>query len=143
MAEVAVERRQLRRLARRGRPLLAWGQGIAWLVVVVGAMTFLLTFPPVLAIMDYQRGGQESYWPGMGSLLIDHPLIYVYKVTSVNLVGTLLVWLGVVLAVTQAQGVTIQLPNFLAPRGDEHYAGGHWLASFAVYLVSERGLSSR
>ncbi|RFF27896.1 DUF2891 domain-containing protein [Wenzhouxiangella sp. 15181] len=24
---------------------------------------------------------------------------------------------------------------------DEHYAGGHWLASFAVYLLSRRGLS--
>lgn len=24
---------------------------------------------------------------------------------------------------------------------DEHYAGGHWLASFAVYLLSKRGLS--
>lgn len=27
----------------------------------------------------------------------------------------------------------------LAGVGDEHYAGGHWLASFAVYLLSERG----
>ena len=35
--------------------------------------------------------------------------------------------LGVVLAVTQAQGVTIQLPNFLAPRGDEQYAGEGFL----------------
>ena len=35
--------------------------------------------------------------------------------------------LGVVLAVTQANGVTIQLPNFLAPRGDEHYAGEGFL----------------
>lgn len=25
---------------------------------------------------------------------------------------------------------------------DEHYAGGHWLASFAVYLLSRRGLSA-
>ena len=24
---------------------------------------------------------------------------------------------------------------------DEHYAGGHWLASFAVYLLSERGIA--
>ena len=28
--------------------------------------------------------------PALGSLLIDHPLIYVYKITSVNLVGTAL-----------------------------------------------------
>ncbi|NBD94957.1 MAG: DUF2891 family protein [Gammaproteobacteria bacterium] len=25
---------------------------------------------------------------------------------------------------------------------DEHYAGGHWLASFAVYLLSQRGLGA-
>lgn len=30
----------------------------------------------------------------------------------------------------------------LAGVGDEHYAGGHWLASFAVYLLSERGLGN-
>ena len=35
--------------------------------------------------------------------------------------------LGVVLAVTQAQGVTIPIPNFLAPRGDEQYAGEGFL----------------
>lgn len=29
----------------------------------------------------------------------------------------------------------------LAGVSDEHYAGGHWLASFAVYLLTERGLS--
>lgn len=29
----------------------------------------------------------------------------------------------------------------LAGVGDEHYAGSHWLASFAVYLLSRRGLS--
>jgi hypothetical protein len=28
----------------------------------------------------------------------------------------------------------------LAGVSDEHYAGGHWLASFAVYLVSQRGI---
>ena len=35
--------------------------------------------------------------------------------------------LGVVLAVTQAQGVTIPIPNFLAPRGDEQHAGEGFL----------------
>lgn len=29
----------------------------------------------------------------------------------------------------------------LAGVSDEHYAGGHWLASFAVYLLTRRGLS--
>lgn len=91
--------RQLRRQARLGRPVLAWGAGLALVAAVIGVGAFLLTFPPVLSIMDYQRGGQESYWPGLGALLIDHPLVYVYEVTSVNLVGVLLVWLGIALAI--------------------------------------------
>ena len=91
--------RQLRRTARRGRPVLAWSLMAAWVLLVVGAITFLVTFPPVRSIMDYQRGGQDSYLPGVGSLLIDHPLIYVYKITSVNLVGAVLVATGVALTV--------------------------------------------
>lgn len=91
--------RQLRRTARRGRPVLAWSLMAAWVVLVVGVLTFLVTFPPVRSIMDYQRGGQDSYLPGLGSLFIDHPLIYVYKITSVNLVGAVLVATGVALTV--------------------------------------------
>jgi hypothetical protein len=30
----------------------------------------------------------------------------------------------------------------LAAVTGEHYEGGHWLGSFAVYLVSRRGISS-
>lgn len=91
--------RQLLRTARLGRPVLAGATGLALAVAVVGTLVFLLTFEPVRSIMDYRRGGQDSYLPGIGSLTIDHPLIYVYKVTSVGLVLTLLVWLGVVLTV--------------------------------------------
>lgn len=31
----------------------------------------------------------------------------------------------------------------LAGVSDEHYAGGHWLGSFALYLISQRGLGDR
>ncbi|MFK5634187.1 DUF6541 family protein [Ornithinimicrobium sp. LYQ103] len=91
--------RQLRRHARRGARLGAALVMVLWVVSIVGVLAFLVTFPPVRSIMDYQRGGQDSYLPALGSLLIDHPLIYVYKITSVNLVATLLVWLGVALTV--------------------------------------------
>jgi hypothetical protein len=91
--------RQLRRHARRGAPVAAALGMLAWVVAIVAVITFLVTFPPVRSIMDYQRGGQDSYLPALGSLLIDHPLIYVYKITSVNLVATLLVWLGIGLTV--------------------------------------------
>lgn len=91
--------RQLRRQARAGRRVGAWVLGVGWVVAVVAVLAFLVNFPPVRSIMDYQRGGQESYLPALGSLSIDHPLVYVYKTTSVNLVGTLLVWLGIALTV--------------------------------------------
>jgi hypothetical protein len=94
--------RQLRRRARLGSPILAWSLMAAWVATVVAVLFFLVNFPPVRSIMDYQRGGQDSYLPGIGSLLIDHPLIYVYKVTSVNLVGTLLVLAGAALTVRRA-----------------------------------------
>lgn len=90
--------RQLWRMGRRGAPVLATLLMVGWVAGVVAATVFLLNFGPVRAIMDYARGGQESYLPGMASMLIDHPLIYVYKITSVNLVGTILVALGIVLA---------------------------------------------
>lgn len=89
--------RQLRRTARQGRPVLAWVVGLGTAAAVVGGLWFLVNFPAVRSIMDYQRGGQDSYLPGMGSMLIDHPLIYVYKITSVNLAVTLLVWVGIAL----------------------------------------------
>lgn len=89
--------RQLRRHARNGSPVLAWTAMVAWVVGVAAVLAFLVTFPPVRSIMDYERGGQDSYLPGLGSLLIDHPLIYVYSVTSVNLVGSVLVLVGVAL----------------------------------------------
>lgn len=91
--------RQLLRIGRRGRPVGASLLMAGWVVANVGVLAFLVNFPPVQSIMDYRRGGQDSYLPGTGSLLIDHPLIYVYKITSVNLVGSALVLLGVVLAV--------------------------------------------
>src|SRR5699024_4680466 len=87
--------RQLRRQARAGRAVGAWVLGVGWVVAVVGVLVFLVNFEPVRSIMDYERGGQESYLPGIGSLTIDHPLVYVYKTTSVNLAVTLLVWLGI------------------------------------------------
>ncbi|SOC51287.1 DUF6541 family protein [Ornithinimicrobium cerasi] len=90
--------RQLVRMGRRGRPVRAALLMTVWVVAIVGTIVFLVNFPPVRSIMDYRRGGQDSYLPGVGSLLIDHPLIYVYKITSVNLIGTALVLLGGVLA---------------------------------------------
>lgn len=58
----------------------------------------VLTSEPVSSIVSYERGGQSSYLPGIGSLLIDHPLIYVYPITSVNVVITILAAIGIVLS---------------------------------------------
>lgn len=90
--------RQARRYWRRGHrwvvALLATG---LLLVGVVGSV-LVLSSPPVASIVSYERGGQPTYWPGIGALLIDHPLIYVYQITSVNVVVTALVITGAVLA---------------------------------------------
>lgn len=90
--------RQARRYYRRGHRAT-----VAVLVITLALVTgvgsvLVLASPPVASIVSYQRGGQPSYWPGIGALLIDHPLIYVYDITSVNLVVTALVVTGVVLA---------------------------------------------
>lgn len=90
--------RQVRRFWRRGHRLAV----VLTTVVVTSLSLFVavavLSSEPVEAIVGYQRGGQPSYLPGIGSLLIDHPLIYVYDITSVNLVVTVLVAVGIVLS---------------------------------------------
>lgn len=93
--------RQGRRYWRRGHQ---WSVGLLFgalvIAVVVGGY-WLINFPPVQAIVGYERGGQPSYWPGIGSLLIDLPLIYVYGVRSVNLVITVMVGIGIYLAISR------------------------------------------
>jgi len=87
--------RQARRLWRDGRRV---GVAVAVGAVAGGgllAAIVVLTSPQVAAIVGYQRGGQDSYWPGVRALLLDHPLIYVYDITAVNIASTLLVLLGV------------------------------------------------
>lgn len=89
--------RQARRFWRRGHRLTVALSGAVVVSAAVLAAVVVLTSEPVGAIVGYERGGQPSYLPGMGALLIDHPLIYVYDITSVNVVTTVLVGIGVVL----------------------------------------------
>jgi hypothetical protein len=91
--------RQGRRYWRRGHPWSLTLVATALTVIVVVGSVLVLSSPPVASIVSYERGGQPTYWPGIGALLIDHPLIYVYEITSVNLVVTALVLTGIVLAV--------------------------------------------
>ena len=93
--------RQGRRYWRRGHRWPVAVAGTLLVTAVVVATVVLLNFQPVQAILDYQRGGQETYWPGIGSLLIDHPLIYVYEIKSVNLVITAMAFVGVYLTITR------------------------------------------
>lgn len=93
--------RQGRRYWRRGYKVpVGLALAVLVLAILVGGY-WLINFPPVQAIVDYERGGQQSYFPGIGSLLIDHPLIYVYSVTSVNLVITAMAFVGVYLTITR------------------------------------------
>lgn len=93
--------RQGRRYWRRGYPILVSVVAVLLVVGVIVATIVLLNFQPVQAILDYERGGQESYLPGIGSLLIDHPLIYVYDIKSVNLVITAMAGVGIYLTLTR------------------------------------------
>lgn len=93
--------RQGRRYWRRGHAGAVVAAGVALVVLVTVGTYVLVNFPPVQAILSYQRGGQETYFPGIGSLLIDHPLIYVYDIKSVNLVITAMAFIGVYLTITR------------------------------------------
>lgn len=93
--------RQARRYWRRGHRGAVLSAGVALVVLVSVGTYVLVNFPPVQAILSYERGGQATYWPGIGSLLIDHPLIYVYDITSVNLVITAMAFVGVYLTITR------------------------------------------
>lgn len=103
--------RQGRRIWRRGHRVLVGTAGVMAVVGGVGLLVFLVAFPPVAAILDYQRGGQDSYWGPLASLLIDHPLIYVYPIRSVNFAVTALVVVGAWQAVrrTQARWLVVAL----------------------------------
>ena len=97
LVTVLVARQAARYWRRRHR--LAVTTTVSAVIVVSAALSWLiLTSAPVASIVGYERGGQSSYLPGLGSLLIDHPLIYVYDITSVNVATTLLVMAGIVLS---------------------------------------------
>ncbi len=93
--------RQGRRYWRHGHQVPVALAGTLLVGAVVVGTLVLLNFQPVQAILEYERGGQESYWPGIGSLLIDHPLIYVYEIRSVNLVVTAMACVGIYLTITR------------------------------------------
>ncbi len=82
---------------RRGHQAAVAITVISATAISVGLGWVILNSAPVASIVGYQRGGQSSYLPGLGSLLIDHPLIYVYDVKAVNAASTLLMLAGVVL----------------------------------------------
>lgn len=95
--------RQSARYWRRGHRIAVASTLIAAVVVSVGLSVAIVTSAPVASILGYERGGQSSYLPGIGALLIDHPLIYVYDITSVNVATTALVIIGVVLSLRAQQ----------------------------------------
>lgn len=108
--------RQGRRLWRRGHRGFVAVTGTVLVAGLVALTVFLLSFPPVQAIVDYERGGQTSYLPGLASILIDHPLIYVYPFLSFNLVVTVLVAIGVWLTIRRrhARWLVVALAAALA-----------------------------
>ncbi len=90
-----------RRMWRRGLRLLVVGLAVALVVVVTMVTVLVVNWPPVEAVLAYQRGGQTSYLPGILSMAIDQPLIYVYDYKSFGLVSTILVGIGVWLTISR------------------------------------------
>ncbi|MGC5616631.1 DUF6541 family protein [Georgenia sp. Z1491] len=85
-------------LAGHRRPVyITLGVLAAGLVAVVVALT---VFPVLDMVLGFERGGQDSYWPVAGQLLIDNPMVYSYDWTqSVGQVAvTALTVVGVVAA---------------------------------------------
>lgn len=101
------------------RPAVVLG-GLALTLAVVAGTAWLVRFPPVAAILGYERGGADSYLPGVLAVLADHPLLYVYPIITVN-VATVLVLIGVVrtFVVRNARWLVIA-----------------WLASFAIVVLA-------
>ncbi|GAA1160650.1 DUF6541 family protein [Ornithinicoccus hortensis] len=103
--------RQGRRFWRRGHKVPVAVAAVVIVTGVVGLTLFLLDFPPLQAIVGYQRGGSPNYWGAIGSTLIDHPLIYVYPFQSFNIVVTALVFVGVWITIrnTHARWLVVAL----------------------------------
>ncbi len=96
---VLVARRSVRgwRRQREGRLAIIFTL-VALIAICVCVGYLVLDSPSVQSIINYPRGGQDSYLPGLESLLIDHPLIYVFDITAVNAFSTLLVLIGAVVS---------------------------------------------
>lgn len=95
--------RQARRAVRAGHRVLVAVAAVAVAVALVFFVRWLLVFPPLQAIVAYERGGSPSYWGPIGSILVDQPLIYAYDFLSVNVVVTGLVAVGVGVAIARKQ----------------------------------------
>lgn len=93
-------------LVKQGRRAIR--AGYLWIVAVgavvlvaasVYAVIWLLNFPPLRAVVEYERGGGENYWGPIGSIISDQPLIYAYPFVSVNVAVFLLVIAGMVVSI--------------------------------------------
>lgn len=90
--------RQARRLVRAGHLAAAVAGSTALALALLLGGWWLYNFPPVRAVLRYERGGAEHYWAPLGSIVSDQPLIYAYPFTSVNVAVFLLVVTGVVVS---------------------------------------------
>jgi hypothetical protein len=113
----------------------AWARGHRLVVVLVtltlsalaaALTTLVLTSEQVAAIVSYRRGGQDSYWPGVRALLLDHPLIYVYDITAVNVASTALVIVGVSVSLARRNAAALTLLAAGPPENPLRVLAGFW-----------------
>lgn len=87
--------KQARRAIEAGYLWPVVGAAAALTAAGVYGIMWLLDFPPLQAVVEYERGGGENYLGPIGSIISDQPLIYAYDFVSLNLIGLLLVIAGI------------------------------------------------
>ncbi|MGO1562887.1 MAG: DUF6541 family protein, partial [Actinomycetaceae bacterium] len=91
-------------LAGHRRPVyVTLGVLVALLALVVAA---LAVFPVLDMVLNFERGGQDSYYPVIGQLLIDNPMVYSYDWRQYvgQVVVTVLAIVGAAEAMRQRSG---------------------------------------
>ncbi|SJM57501.1 hypothetical protein CZ771_09430 [Actinomycetales bacterium JB111] len=85
-------------------------------VLVALAATAMIALDALSMVLGFERGGQDSYWPVIGQLLIDNPMVYSYDYTQSfgQITVTALAVTGAVVAVRLRSGRWIVLGWILA-----------------------------
>ncbi len=121
---VVVLVRQARQWWVVGRPRVVAVSVIGVIALIVAVVTIALRLPSLQTTLNYERSGASTYWPALGRIILDAPMVFDYGpqgagnlvVTALTLLGAgvclrrrhgrwlVLAWLSTVLLVLLAAG---------------------------------------